>query len=358
MTRLIYYFYPVLRRVSFSVIAKKHCEQLRKYFRLYEMDELALPYIEAATKPLLILQPYFYPLQKYESRLARKRHYFNGLIGIDVADSTHITPYAVSLTEYADALIVPSNFAKRVYEGSGVKKPVHVVPHGVDESWIDAPPSKPSKFKHISDLKEKLGCKLLLSFIVHSEYRKGLDILLEIYRRLYGERRDVALVIKTMHGAGYISKPIDYKMDGLDLYLEWRVSSEWFSEGELMELIDICDVFLLTSRGGGFEHPALQALSRGLPVIAAKGGAWDDYLPEWSLVESVRSGRVLENNPIHDGYGVEMVLEKAVDKTIDVLDNLEEYKVRVKDYVDTHVRNELTWGAIGRSLRDIVEEYV
>ena len=46
------------------------------------------------------------------------------------------------------------------------------------------------------------------------------------------------------------------------------------NEEQQRELFDQADLFLLTSRGGGFEHPGLMALARGVPTIAAKGGAW------------------------------------------------------------------------------------
>jgi len=355
---MIYYFYPMWHRVSFQVIAQKHCEQLRKYFRLFELDELALPFIEVTTRPLVILQPYFYPFQQHEKTLSRRLDKVHGLIGVDVADSDHITQYAVRLTQYADAIIVPSSFARKAYVSSGVSKPTHVIPHGVNQWWLDEPPNTPSTFQQLAKLKAESNTRILTCYIIHSEYRKGLDILLELYRHVHRERSNTILLLKTMNRVGFIRRPIDFKGGSLDMYLEPLSNSKWLTEKEQMELFDLSDIYLLTSRGGGFEHPALLALSRGLPVIGARGGAWEDYLPEWCLVDSVKSGRVLEGNPIHDGYGVEMLIDRAVEKTIDILDRLEEYKVKVKDYVNTHVRNELTWEKIGEKLRDVVQKYM
>jgi hypothetical protein len=98
----------------------------------------------------------------------------------------------------------------------------------------------------------------------------------------------------------------------------------------------------------------LLALARGEPTIGAKGGAWEDYLPEWALIQSHRSGQVLLNNPIHNGYGVEIEVDKAVNALHEILNNLYEYKTRVKNYVDTCVKAKLTWSKIGLMLKDIV----
>ena len=344
--RYIFYAYPLFKKVSFAFIAEKHVKQLRRYFKVELIDENAIPFLHGIFKPFVLLQPFFYPFQNYEKILSRRVYRWRGLIGIDVADSNRISRYAVRLTEYATAMIVPSNYSRNAYVRSGVKKPVYVIPHGVDLEYIDAPKSQPNSFKILDDLKKSRKLKILVSFIVHSEYRKGLDLLYEIYNKLRRERKDVALVIKDLHGVKLI------------LDSEMRIYNGWLSEQDKMELFDLSDLYLLTSRGGGFEHPALEAIARGVPAIGAEGGAWEDYMCNWMLVPSKPSGEVLAGNPIHMGIGVEMLVDKAVDRVHDILNNLDEYKAKTREYANTVIKEKFTWTRVGLLLKKVVERHI
>jgi glycosyltransferase involved in cell wall biosynthesis len=354
----IWYVYPFWHYVSFGTIAEKHVEQLKKYLYIETIDELAFPYIQVSSNPLILMHPYFYPLQKHEKKIKSIMDRIRGIIGIDVADSNHITDYAVRLTEYAKALIVPSNFSRNAYINSGVKKDIWVVPHGVNEYWIDKKKQKAVFFDSLEKLKKRRNLKLILAYILHSPYRKGLDLLLQIYQKLINEYNNVLLVTKTARGVGYFLESLEYKGGELETSMDGKVYMGWLSEQQQMELMDLCDLFLLTSRGGGFEHPALLALARGMPVVGAKGGAWEEFLPKWALVKSRESDYVLANNPIHNGKGVEMDIDEAVDKIVDILNNYDKYKEKVREHIDKVIREKFTWEKIGLKLKDIILKYV
>jgi len=350
----IFYFYPLSKWVSFRFIAENHVRELRKYFNVQVFDEttltIVMPIAKLSARAVFFMQPFFYPMQIYERKLIAKIGKPERLIGVDVADTDHMTDYAVRLTEYATAMIVPSSFSRNSYVNSGVKIPVYVVPHGCPDSFLDPTPSKPHIFRQLYEYKVKSNVKLIQVWVLHSEYRKGLDIAYEVFNRLAGERRDVALVLRSPFKLSIFDSQIDCgkPKPKLDVY------ASYLSDGEIRELMDVCDIYLLSSRGGGFEHPPLLALARGEPVVGARGGAWEDYLPYWSLVPSHRSDVIFKGNPIHDGYGVEMEVDKAVDKLCDILDNMEEYRARVRHHIATHVKQKFTWGAIGLQLKDIV----
>jgi glycosyltransferase involved in cell wall biosynthesis len=354
----IYYIYPMNKWVSFHFIAEKHVRELRKYFYVMPVDEEALtvvmPIAQLAAKSLFFLHPFFYPMEVYERQLLAKIGKPQGLIGVDVADSDHITSKAVNLIEYAEAMIVPSNFSRNSYLNSGVKKNVYVLPHGVDEEYISLPSSKPNTFRRLAEYKDKKNKKLIQIWLLHSSYRKGEDLAYEIFNKLIDERKDVALVVRRPMNLDIY----DCKIDVGTLKPSFSMTASWLTDEQIRELNDVCDIYLLTSRGGGFEHPPLLALARGEPVVGARGGAWDDYLPDWCLTSSHRSGQILANNPIHDGYGVEIDVDKAVSRLHEILDNLDEYRVRVRQYVNTCVRAKFTWGRIGLQLKSIVEKHL
>ena len=354
----MYYIYPTTKWVSFNTIAQEHIKQLEKQFYVHKVDETAiatiLPIASMATRSVIFIHPYFYPIQVYEKKLFSRIGRIGTLIGVDVADTDHITETAVRLTEYATAMIVPSNFSRKTYVESGVKIPVHVIPHGVHESYINAEPSKPNVFKALHDYKAKTGRKLMQIWVLHSSYRKGEDLAYRIFNILARERMDVALVVRRPLSIDLYDSPVNPEKPAPKI----TIGKSYLTDEEIKELMDTCDIFLLASRGGGFEHPPLLAMARGEVVIAARGGAWEDYMPEWGLVPSQKSEIILPGNPIHDGRGVEMIVDYAVAKIYEILNNMDEYRARVMEHVEKHVKPNLTWDKIGQKLRELTAMYL
>ncbi len=342
----IWYVYPMWHRVSFTLIARKHLEYMRRWVRVDEIDELAFPNITPHSRPIVLIHPYFYVMMRSSRSISRKLHAYGAFIGIDVADSDHISNLAVSMTNYAHAMIVPSEFARRAYLRSGVTVPVHVVPHGLDDDWYHRPRARPAVFTDIARLKERRGARIALFFLWHSDYRKGADLVLRWYAALRRERRDVILVAKVMDPNSPFARSV-MRLGGI-------VVSGWLTEDQKMELYDLADIYPLFTRGGGFEMNGLEAIARNVPVIAAKGGSWEDYLPDWSLAPSRTCPYVLKDNPIHDGRGVEVVVEKAVDLAHKILDNLDDYRARLREHVERNVVPRFRWSVAARKILDIV----
>ena len=318
-----------------------------------KVDESAtmsiLPIAANIPHSVVIMQPYFFLMQVYGRKVIGKLGALNRVIGVDVADTDSISSDAAQIANYASALIVPSNFSRSAYISSGVKAPVHVVPHGVDDFWFTTHVSF-NFFRGLLDFKAKRGVKLIQTWLLHSSFRKGEDIVYNVFSKLIKERRDVALVVKRPMAVDVI---VDEVKNGSPKPIV-SIPASWLSEEQIRELMDVCDIFLLASRGGGFEHPPLLALARGEVVLGAKGGAWEEYLPDWALAPSHRSDIIFKDNPIHNGRGVEMEIDTCVSMLHSILDNIEEYKVRVKQHVDTYVKQRFTWSKIGELLRDIV----
>jgi len=198
----IWYVFPKWHKVSFSLIAMKHVDYMREKIRVETIDELAFPHIAPSSRPLVIIHPYFFIMVRSSRFIARKLHMYRGFIGVDVCDSDHISYFATTMTDYARRMVVPSTYCKEVYERSGVRVPVDVVPHGVDPNWYDDPPKVTDIVTDIIRLKKGRGLKLLLYFLMHSADRKGFPELYEFYRRLRRERKDVLLIVKTATNDG------------------------------------------------------------------------------------------------------------------------------------------------------------
>jgi len=346
---MIWYIYPQWHKVSFSIIAEKHIRELRKYFRIYEIDEVAFPTLSPCTKPLLIIHPLFYPMVKYSKHVERLLTRIRGIIGIDVADSDRISNLAVSITNYCEAVIVPSTFAREAYVRSGVTRPVYVVPHGLDNEYFTKP-KEVKHFKQLWELKKKKNLKYLLFFCWHSEYRKGLDLVLKTYHKLRKLRNDIVLILKLM-GTNPQLHQLMNKLGGIIIH-------GWLTEEQKLELYDVCDIYLGFSRGGGFELNFLEALARGEIVIAAERGAWTDYLPRFCLVKCHNCPYVFKDNLIHVGRGVEVDVNAAVKKILHVVKHLDDYKAAVKEYVDKVISKKYTWEKVGKQLAHIIRKYL
>ncbi|RLF08430.1 MAG: hypothetical protein DRJ60_00425 [Thermoprotei archaeon] len=343
----LWYVYPIWHRVSFTLIAKKHLEYMKKKARVEEIDELAFPHILPHSRPLVFIQPFFYVMLRSSRFISRRLHAYRGFIGIDVADSDRISNLAVSMTDYVEVMVVPSSFAKEAYIKSGATCRVEVVPHGLDDYWFTDPPRLTQSFPDLFNLKRQRRLKFLLFFLWHSDYRKGADLVYNFYRELKKERKDVVLIFKTATADGHWAKKFK-ELSCIHVY-------GWLTEEQKMELYDLSDIYLLFSRGGGFELNGLEALVRGCFVIAPNRGSWVDYLDRMHLVNSHSCSYVLKDNPIHCGKGVEVDIERAIDRVHVVLDNLDDFKAKQREFVMKRVYPNFRWEVVADRLLEIAK---
>jgi len=366
----ILYVYPMWHTVSFTLIAKKHVEHMRKAFGIavQELDELAFTSFVPSLRYTAFVHPWMFIYHRFinaklsalseslRDRLDKYiewwRTHFEQLIAVDVCDSDRLSDYAVSLLNHSDKIIVPSSFCVDVYRGSGVKKPVHRVPHGVDPEWYTTPnvwETAPVKVVNPALLelflyKFRKGKKFLLFWLMHSGARKGWPEVREVYSRLARERRDVVLVLKTA---------VPYTREFQEvMHLGALQVYGWLSDYEKMALYDLADVTLNFSRGGGFELNCLESLARGVPCIASNWGSWTDYAPEFLRVRTGERVQPLPNNAIHVGYGYKVDVEDALNKIHSVLESYEELRARVEEW-RSRLANVYRWDRVAQKLLEL-----
>ena len=365
------YVYPQHHTVSFTLIARKHVEYLRRLglAEIQELDELAFPGFRPQVKYMAVLHPHIYiwhrVLAWYDSRLSerlkdrmpgyleRLRSSYDGIVAVDVCDSDRMSVYAVELLNQADKVVVPSNYCVEVYRSSGVKVPVYRVPHGVDPEWYSTPnvwDGAPARTLNPALLevylyKLRRGKRLLLFWLWHSSARKGWPEVKEVYGRLVRERKDVVLLLKTVHPNMPEFQEVMH-LGAIQVY-------GWLDEFEKMALYDLADITLMFSRGGGFEVNCLESLARGVPCVASYWGSWKDYLPPFLGVRVGERVKVFEGNAIHIGYGYRVDVESALDKIHDILDNYEDYKARVGEWRVNVLSREYRWDRVALKLAEV-----
>ena len=210
-----------------------------------------------------------------------------------------------------DEFWVPSPLVRHMYVDSGVApEKVRVVPNGVDIK----------KFRPgVIRLKLATQKKFKFLFVGGTIFRKGPDILLEAFSRVFTAADDVCLVIKDFGGDSfYQGQTAEAAISALKknpnapeiLYLKEELSSE-----QMPALYAACDCFVLPYRGEGFGMPVLEAMACGLPVIVTAGGATESFVtPEagWKIpsqgvllggrvgnIELVKKGWLLEPSKPH-----------------------------------------------------------
>ena len=360
--KTIYYLYPIHNKVSFHFISKQHIRYLRQKLknnvRIVEADVDSFDPTAWGLKRKLIIHPLFYPFFDGVSPTANvKLNKLNqclnkgyDIIAFDTADSDRISDRAVDLANKVVAVIVPSKFAKEVFEKSGVATPLHVVPHGIPDEFmtVNREITHPD-FAKLKELKEDKGFVYVHFNITHSGRRKGCDLFAKAMSMVQKENPNIIILAK--------------RLEGLDPYLPLLRQLRCIEIGSYLDLdayrqlYDLSDITVLASRGGGFEHNALESLARGVPTIVPKAGCFLDYI-KYTIPVRVTKNKpiVLPDNPIHIGRGWEIDVEELARTILKVADNLNKYK-RIARRNMKKIWKEYSWSNIANEIIKILERY-
>ena len=237
-------------------------------------------------------------------------------------ETRHLHPAYVERSNCADEIVVPSKWCKEVFIESGVKKPIAVVPLGVDTS-IYRPDVEPISFS--KDLKDFV----FLSVFGWSS-RKGPDVLLKAYLEEFTGDDPVSLLISSR----YFGSTDESKKQVIRNEIA-RISSmvsnpnkphiclfgDVLSDNMMPRLYAASDAFVLISRGEGFGLPAIEAAACNLPVITSRYSGHTDFCDDTnSYLVDVDGFRVFNDDLSKVSYfyeGAEFPIfgKKAIEQT-------------------------------------------
>ena len=326
---------------------------LKEKYTVYEIPALSFYQFTPFKYPISIIHPFFYSMwhwgniefsffEQYRSRVSQ-------IIGVEVADSDRIAEKYVEYgNNYADKIIVNSEWSKNAFINSGLKIPIFKVVHNFNERLLtnDEKLKIDDQVKYIEKVKNEKKIKLIFISLWHSDFRKGADLFHVIAKEIQKERDDVYFLVKS---GGPRTDFQDLKMFNLTGNTDFD---------NIVKMYRISDLYLLTSRGGSFELNGLEAFISKIPTIATKGGAWDEYFPkslEDLLVNSCNFPVVLPGNPIHIGKGVEICINDAIDKILEVLDKLDDYKARIEENYNFWLEN-FSYNTVKKQLFNTLEK--
>ncbi len=171
-----------------------------------------------------------------------------------------------------DEVWVPSEFNREGLYRSGVTRPIHVVPLGVDADRFHpegaAYPNPAGEFLFLS--------------VFEWGARKAPELLLKTFNETFSAQEPVRLLVKIMNRDQSISVNEEIRRLGLT-HSGGRISylcNVEFPHYQLPALYRSADCYVSASRGEGWDLPLMEAMGTGRPSIATDWGAHTEYVRE------------------------------------------------------------------------------
>jgi glycosyltransferase involved in cell wall biosynthesis len=217
-------------------------------------------------------------------------------IGFTMLETDGIPEEWVRQANLMDEVWVPSTFNVETFRRSGVTRPLHVIPLGIDPDHFNPDITGyplPNTFTFLS--------------IFEWGERKAPEVLLRAFSDEFSAGEPVLLICRALNRDGDVNIARD--VEGLNLNpLGGRIV---FSINEVIPyhqagaLYRSADCFVLSSRGEGWGMPILEAMACGLPVIATDWSAQRDFMNHGNAypVEVERIVPAEAKCPYYKGFG-------------------------------------------------------
>ncbi|MCC7519580.1 MAG: glycosyltransferase [Verrucomicrobiae bacterium] len=175
----------------------------------------------------------------------------------------------------------------------GLSGIVRVIPNGVDPARYAAP-FDPGP---ICDLHPVLRERRVLLFLSRLHPKKGLPLLLTVWRSLVSRFPDWTLLIA---GGADSEHARDVKEGARDLAAAGRVVFSGAVSGRMKDAaFGVAQLFVLPSVSENFGQAVLEALASGLPCIVSRACPWSEIATRdfgwWMLPEATALRRALED---------------------------------------------------------------
>jgi len=213
-------------------------------------------------------------------------------IGYTTCEVDGIPENWVRVLNEMDEVWTTSKFTKWAFERSGVKKPIYIIPEGVDPNYFH-PNIEPFTYKElIGPDGQSYAFEGKFKFISNFAWgrRKGVEELFKAFRQEFSEDEEVCLILKVLPsyaGEKIIesAEKLYYRKGAAPIFIYDIEMKRW----ELPRFYAMGDVFVLPTHGEGFGLPMCEALAMGLPVIATGYSAQLDFLaPEGEPLPGVK----------------------------------------------------------------------
>ncbi|MHA2279305.1 MAG: glycosyltransferase family 4 protein [Promethearchaeota archaeon] len=176
----------------------------------------------------------------------------------------------INVMNNMDAIITASHFNQNVFENSGVKVPIHVIPHCFDSEIFHRDVTCPGRYN-----------KTTFISIGTWKKRKNWEMLIKGWYEAFESRHNVCLLIKT-------DKPRELRatVEHVKRTADWRAKTTapiYCEENPVCDFEDIPsvlrkgDIYISASLGEGFGISGLHAMALGIPVITTRFSGCLEY---------------------------------------------------------------------------------
>jgi glycosyltransferase involved in cell wall biosynthesis len=270
-------------------------------------------------------------------------------IGFTMLETDGIPPEWVRQANLMDEVWVPSNFNVATFRDSGVRRPIHVIPLGIDPQYFHP---------NITSYRNPD----VFTFLTVFDWveRKAPELVLSAFCDEFSAREDAVLVCKVIHPEG--EAPILQQIEGMKLRKGGgRILlsvNDIIPTYQLGSLYCSADCFVLASRGEGWGMPILEAMACGLPVIATNWSAQTDFFNETNgyPLDVVKLVVVQTKHPAYHGLRwAEPSYEHLRERMRHVYEHREEARNKGL-FAATEVRMKWTWDHSARKILERLEQ--
>ena len=167
---------------------------------------------------------------------------------------------SINFSNKCDLVIAPTQAVSDLIKMRGVKKPVRVIPSGVDSSYIRRadPKRVPKRYPQLMD-------KKILLYVGRTSAEKGVDFLVRVFSKIVEKKDDVYFIIVGSPDTAEIPRLV------IELGLTDRIIMvDDVSYEEVFDYYLAADIFVFASYGETQGLVLTESLSAGLPIVAVK----------------------------------------------------------------------------------------
>jgi len=202
-------------------------------------------------------------------------------------EATKIPQEWVDKSQLLDAVIVPTQFCKEVFEQCGVWN-VKVVPLGVNTKLFH---SNVEPLALQNEIGSPMDFDLRFLYVCERSARKNIEGLLRAWCIGTSKQTDRCLILKTssfsearLRGLVTLIRQLKKEYGGAPIF----IYSKWLHSEKVPQLFASCTHYISASRGEGWDLCAHQAAVMGKNVIVPAHTSYLEYLKDYAQFVSVK----------------------------------------------------------------------
>ena len=189
-----------------------------------------------------------------------------------IHEGTKLFPDYVNASQMVDIILAPSQATKNLAKWNGIKKPIYVVPEGVDPDFYKPKEEKTVKFNFL----------FVGSWTGDYIDRKGAGLLIKAFHEEFKEDIELNLKISTFFAPEFDAKKCVRDIIGVDDE-RIKINQKKLNAEEIRELYWNASCFVLPTQGEAFGLTAIEAMACGVPTIIThdKNSGHMDYTKDY-----------------------------------------------------------------------------